>query len=105
MLNPDQRELFFDAVRPPDGYRFDRGLGTTFSLDLMTLLITPLSLALMDVADPAEALRAPLALLEGLRRYAERLTIFCQAGRIAVPRQVKVNRLYQFLPIDPCHLI
>lgn len=95
MLPPDKRELLLNALRPPDGYRFDRGIGTTFSLDLLTLLIAPLSLALMDIADVEDALRDPVLLLEGLRRYAHRLTIFCQAGRIAIPRAA--SHLYRFL--------
>ena len=95
MLELDQRELLLNALRPPQGYQFDRGIGTTFSLDLLTLLIAPLSLALLDVSDSEAALDDPVLLLEGLRRYANRLTIFCQAGRIAIPR--KDNYLYRFL--------
>jgi hypothetical protein len=87
MLETDERELLLDLLRPPEGYSFDRGIATTFTLDLLTLLIAPLSLALMEVSDANTALDDPLALLEGLRRYADRLTIFCQVGRIAVPRQ------------------
>lgn len=87
MLATDERELLLAALRPPEGYQFDRGIATTFTLDLLTLLIAPLSLALMETADAETALNDPLRLLEGLRRYADRLAIFCQAGRIAVPRQ------------------
>ena len=35
---------------------------------------------------PAMAARAPFRVLEALRRYADRPTVFVQAGRIAVPR-------------------
>ena len=95
MLATDERELLLDLLRPPEGYSFDRGIGTTFTLDLLTLLITPLSLALMDVSDTEAALGDPLALLEGLGRYAGRMSIFCQVGRIAVPRQD--NPLFRLL--------
>jgi len=95
MLAPDQRELFLDAIRPPQGYRFDRGIGTTFTLDLLTLLVTPLSLALLEVSDSESALDDPVLLLDGVRRNADRLAIFCQAGRIAVPPPD--NYLYSFL--------
>lgn len=87
MLATDERELILAALRPPEGYQFDRGIGTTFTLDLLTLLAVPLSLALLDVPDTSQALSDPLLLLEGLRRHAGRLAIFCQAGHIAVPRQ------------------
>jgi len=85
MLGPDQRELFLGALSPPDGYRFDRGIGTTFTLDLLTVLIAPLSLAFLEVREATAALGDPVLLLEGLRRHAEHLTIFCQVGRIAIP--------------------
>lgn len=87
MLSPDDRHLFLQALRPPEGYTFDSGIGTTFTLDLYTLLITPLSLALFDRDSTEQALSDPLSLLESLRRYASRLTIFCQAGRINLPKE------------------
>lgn len=95
MLNIDRRELLIEALRPPEGYIFDRGIGTTFSLDLLTLLVAPLSLALAEVSEAEEALRDPILLLDGLQQYAERLIIFCQAGRIAVPS--RHSYLYRFL--------
>jgi hypothetical protein len=95
MLAPDNRELLLEALRPPDGYQFDRGVGTTFSLDLLTLLIAPLSLAFMEVTKAEEALGDPVLLLEGLQRHADRLAIFCHAGRIAIPRAA--SHLYRYL--------
>ena len=38
MLEPRDRQLLFDALRPPDGFRFDQGVGTTYSLDLLALV-------------------------------------------------------------------
>ena len=64
MLELDQRRLFLEALKPPAGYEFDRGIGTTFTLDLTALLITPLSLALLDHGDETESLADPLLLLE-----------------------------------------
>jgi hypothetical protein len=87
MLAPDDRTLLIDALRPPEGYTFDRGVGTTFTLDLQTLLIAPLSLALHDVSNIADALGDPVLLLDGVRKYANRLALFCQAGYVAIPRQ------------------
>src|SRR6266511_4957732 len=95
MLSLDHRSLFLNALRPPVGYEFDRGIGTTFTLDLTTLLMAPLSLSLLDGIDSPLGLEDPIILLEGLRRSAEKLTIFCQAGRIAVP--ARFNHLYRFL--------
>lgn len=44
MLNPDQRRLYTDALRPPLGYRFTEAIATTYSLELQTLLTVPLHL-------------------------------------------------------------
>jgi len=86
MLPPNQRELYLSALRPPPGFQLDRAIGTTYSLDLPTLLSLPLSFALLDMADQEGKLdRNPVALLHALRTHANRLTIFCQAGGIAVP--------------------
>ena len=88
MLPPNQRELYLSALRPPPGFQLDRAIGTTYSLDLITLLSLPLSFALLDMTDrEGKLLRDPVALLHALRAYANRLTIFCQTGGIAVPTQ------------------
>lgn len=95
MLSPNDRKLFLNALKPPEGYQFDRGLGTTFTLDLLTLLIAPVSLALFDSGSADEALQDPLLTLESLRRYAKRLLIFCSSGYISIPK--RVNYLFSYL--------
>lgn len=90
MLEPDRRALLLDALRPPSGMVVDRAVGTTFSLDLEALLMAPVSFALFhshlsQASDGAMTDR--LTLLEAVRRYADRLDIFCQAGQIALPAQ------------------
>ena len=88
MLEPRDRSLLFDSLRPPIGYRLDSAVGTTYSLDLMTLLTVPLAFAMFDRTDEEGRPQAdPLAILEAMRRSASRLTVFCQSGRIAVPRK------------------
>lgn len=93
MLNPNDRKLYLEALKPPAGYTLDRGIATTFSLDLLTLLIVPLSFVLFDY-DGEEDLKDQTKVLEALQRTSERLTIYCQRGRISVP---KVNLLYSYL--------
>jgi hypothetical protein len=86
MLEPQDRRLLLEALRPPDGYSLDRALGTTYSLDLLALLTAPLAFTMFDWEDEDGRPTAdPLALLEALRRYADRTAVFCQAGQIKVP--------------------
>lgn len=89
MLEPHDRRVLLDALRPPEGYSFDEGIGTTFTLDLLALLTAPLGFTMLELQDsrPGEIGEGDaLLLLKTLRQYANRLTIFCQAGRIALPR-------------------
>ena len=67
--------------RPPEPF-FDSGVATTFTLDIETALAIPVTLALFASEDRDQLLKSPLALLEGLERTADRLAIFCEAGRI-----------------------
>lgn len=87
MLSPNDRLLYLESLRPPDGYTLSSAVGTTYSLDLLTLLVTPLGFTLFDLDPTAASIQEndPLELLEAIRSHAERITIFCQAGRIAVP--------------------
>lgn len=95
MLRLDNRQVLLAALSPPPEYVFDRGVCTTYALDLPTLLVTPLSLALLEVPDAEKALRDPVLLLEGLQRHAGQLSIFCQAGQIAIP--TTDSYLFRFL--------
>src|SRR5215207_1616463 len=96
MLDPETRSHTLEILRPPHGYELDRAIGTTFSLDLLALLTAPLAFTVFDWEDADGRPGAdPLALLETMRRYAERIDIFCQAGQIAVPRDRQ--RLFAYL--------
>ena len=87
MLEPNRRRLFMDTLRPPEGYVFDRAVGTTFTLDLMTLLAVPLAFTFQDAHDGDGQLASdPLALLESARQNANRIVLFCHGGRTSVPR-------------------
>lgn len=99
MLKPDERTHLLELLRPPSGCQLDLAVGTTFSLDLISALMLPLSFAFFDWEQPDGELAAdPLALLEALRRYRDRFTIFCQSGQIRLPP--KYPPLLTFL--EPC---
>ncbi|MDP1769037.1 MAG: phospholipase D family protein [Nitrospirota bacterium] len=99
MLRPDERQHLLELLRPPVDCKLDVAVGTTFSLDLMSALMLPLSFAFFDweQAD-GELVADPLALLEALRRYGDRFTVFCQSGQIRLPP--KYQPLVTFL--EPC---
>jgi len=88
MLEPRDRVLLFEALRPPEGFQFDQGIGTTYSLDLLTFLMAPLAFTWFEQQGDENQRTGvdSLELLESLRRHADQLTIFCHAGRIALPK-------------------
>jgi hypothetical protein len=95
MLEPERRQLLLDALRPPPGFVFDRAVGTTFTLDLVALLVTPVAFALFDIeADDGRMAANPIAVLEAVRRHAGRITVFCQAGEIKVPSAFRAAYAY-----------
>lgn len=87
MLEPQDRRLLLDSLRPPLGYRLDQAVGTTFTLDLVALLTAPLAFTLFDIEqdDGGRPSADPLALLKATRDHADAITVFCQAGHIGVP--------------------
>lgn len=95
-LDPENRTLYGEILRAPQGYEVDQALATTYSLDFETALVIPATMAFQAAENRAQVLDTPLALLDGLERLAERLAIFCEAGRIsAQPRAA--NRLTALL--------
>ena len=99
MLRPDERQHLLELLRPPAGCKLDVAVGTTYSLDLISALMLPLSFAFFDWEhEDGELVADPLALLEALRRYGDRFTIFCQSGQIKLP--AKYPPLVTFL--EPC---
>lgn len=96
MLPPNSRHLYLEALKPPLGFKLTSAVGTTFSVDLPTLLGVPLAFALMDWEDEkGNLLGNPVALLHALREHADKLVLFCQAGRIALP--AKRHPLFAYL--------
>ena len=96
MLEPNDRRLLLESLRPPEGFQLDFAVATTFSLDLIALLTTPVAFTFYDWEhEDGRPVVDPLALLEALSRHADRLAIFCQADRIVVPR--KAHGLFGFL--------
>lgn len=92
MLQPTHRLTVLNAMRPPVGYRFDAAMAVTFTLDLRALLAAPAAFALTGadgtVAD--DPVHTPIDLLHAIRAHAGNITVFSQAGEIALPPPQKV---------------
>ena len=96
MLEPQDRRQLLDCLRPPEGYSLDAAVGTTYTLDLLALLTAPVAFTFFDWEDESGRPTAnPHALLAAIRRNADRMALFCQAGRIAIPAGHKL--LYSYL--------
>lgn len=95
LLDPRAREIYLDHLRPPQGYRLDKAVATTFSLDLMSLLMAPVAMALQDQRIQGQAVPDPVVVEAAIRQSADRFAVFCQQGRIAVPRHATL--LYGYL--------
>ncbi len=104
MLEPQSRTLLAEALRPPPGYALDCAVGTTYTLDLLALVAVPLAFTFFDWQDDESPAANPLGLLEAVRRNADRIAIFCQEDRIAVPRQYRSLLAYiesSVVPVRP----
>jgi len=95
MLDPHERTLYLDALRPPSDYKLDQAIATTFSLNLLTLLTVPLSFAKFELKKKDEILNNPVTILEALQRSSGRFHVFCQNGNIKVP--TSPNSLFSYL--------
>jgi hypothetical protein len=87
MLGPDDGVTLLEALAPPAGFQLDVAVGTSYTLDLHALLVVPAAFALHRDSDDGAGLtdHTALALLEALRSYAGRITVFTDAGHIALP--------------------
>lgn len=85
MLDPGDRHLLTDALRPPSGFTVDAALATTYTLDLHSVLLAPLAMAAYDHTDSEVDAATPVALLEAVRRHASHTTVLCQAAGVHVP--------------------
>lgn len=90
-LGPQDRTLLLESLRPPEDYQLDVAIGTTYSLDLIAMMVAPVGFTFFDVDpnDPDFLTRDPLEVLEAIRRHAAQIVLFYEAGRIAVPRHYR----------------
>jgi len=86
MLLPDSRAVAFELIRPPNGYRLDLAVLTTYTLDLEALLALPLSVLAHPDGGLEELLADPLRLHQAIREAGDRVHAFVDETGIAIPR-------------------
>ena len=75
-------------------YELDKAVGLTYSLDMEALMGIPLCLGMHGEMTTGQK-NNPLYVLEAIRRTGKKLSIFCNAGCIKVPKTE--SRLYSLL--------
>lgn len=91
MLEPQTRAALTDMLHPPAGFALSHAVATTFTLDLDTALTVPLSFA----AHRVTASDDPIGILDAVRRAADKVDIFAQAGQVGI--EIPPSALVAFL--------
>lgn len=88
MLNPNNDRLDYGRIiAPPANCRLDFAVGTTYSLDLDTLVGVCIALGLSEETDSV-LMKNPICLLEALRSTGDKIALFCEGGQIHMPNAV-----------------
>lgn len=92
MLHPKHNRLDYgEQLIPPAGYELSYAVGTSYSLDLEALVMLPVALfysQFLDAHNPGEVKED---MLEAITQASDKISVFCQKGKIKVPRK------YQYL--------
>lgn len=87
MLHPKNNRIDYgDQLVPPDGYELAHAYGTTYSLDLESLMVLPVALFYAQKIDGnIEDLRFDM--LDAITNAANKMTVFYQNGQLKVPKK------------------
>lgn len=87
MLHPKNNRIDYgEQLIPPDGYELAEAVGTTYSLDLETLMVLPVALFYSQLIDETyDNLRFDM--LESITRAAGKITVYYQNGQLKVPHK------------------
>ena len=87
MLNPKNNRLDYGSLlSPPADYQLDFAVGSTYSLDLDSLVGASISLGLSGETD-SDLNDNPIFLLEALRSAGDKIALFCESGQIKHPNK------------------
>ena len=82
MFKPKEERLNYGHIlMPPVGFTLVRAVGTTYSLDLETLMSVCIALGIQESTDSSLA-NNPFAVLKSLQSLSDKLLVFCEAGQI-----------------------
>ena len=85
MLNPNNDRLDYgNILEAPPNYELDFAIGTTYSLDLDSLVGASIALGLSEETDTV-LIKNPIFLLEALRSTGDKIALFCENGKIRFP--------------------
>lgn len=87
MFRPDSncdRTDYNIILMPPEGYKLDKAIGTTYSLDIEALTAVAICLGLSEETD-SKLMQNPISMLNALQKVSDRIILFCEAGQIKAP--------------------
>lgn len=87
MFKPNDNEDRLDygkLLLPPEGFRLDMAVGTTYSLDLEALTAVAICLGSEEETDSA-FMQNPVNNLHALEKVSDEILIFCEAGQTKMP--------------------
>ena len=95
MLDYKKNRLDYGRLlNPPEGFRLDRAVATTYSLDLVTLLSIPVALYYHKNLD-GKVTEDRMDIFDAIQKSSDTITVYCQKGKIKVP--VEYNRMLTFV--------
>lgn len=92
MFRPDSnrdRTDYSGILMPPDGYRLDRAVGTTYSLDLEALTAVAICLGLSEETD-SKLMQNPIGMLNALQKVSDKIV----RKKFQMNSQIKRNRIF-----------
>ena len=100
MLNPESNRVnYAEELTPPGGYRLERAVATTYSLDLAALVAAAIPLGLSQVVDDDDAALKESGALLAIQKIAEKIVVFCEAGQMPSPRKRTNSNASKFLAL------
>jgi len=97
MLEAKKNRLNYgELLSPPPGYELDYALGTSYSLDLKTLLALPIAMFYARTTD-GDFSQDRFDVLDAIRKCNERVTVFCQRGKVQATEAKGYNKLLAFI--------